>query len=166
MVYEMSDEAEVEVFMDLVASEAQLPGQLLFLGLVSFCVPVGLYLVYTINLGIGDGSDLFPGPKYKMQSVMAWLAGAMFLFFCVVGHLVQMPMLVKAVYEAKVRATADDATILYPDGHHCVRQNVHVGQHGHHTHEFTKQDLVGSGVMYHDEAIQYRDFRDDKSCTF
>ena len=131
MVYEMSDEAEIEQLMDLIASEAQLPGQLLFLGLINFCVPVALYLVYTINLGIGDGGKIFPGPKYPVQQIMAWVAGGTFLFFTLVGHLVQMPMLVGAVYEAKVRAVKDDATELYPDGHHGVRENIHVGMHGH-----------------------------------
>merc|ERR1712216_76299 len=71
MVYEMSDEAVIEQLMDLIASEAQLPGQLLFLGLINFCVPVALYLVYTINLGIGDGGKIFPGPKYPVQQIMA-----------------------------------------------------------------------------------------------
>jgi len=36
MVYEMSDSPEVEAMMDLLGSQAQLPGQFLFVGMRSF----------------------------------------------------------------------------------------------------------------------------------
>jgi hypothetical protein len=36
MVYEMSDSPEVEAMMDLLGSQAQLPGQFLFVGMLLF----------------------------------------------------------------------------------------------------------------------------------
>ena len=39
MVYEMSDDAEVETFMDLLKTDAQLPGLFLFMG-VCVCMYV------------------------------------------------------------------------------------------------------------------------------
>ena len=37
MVYEMSDDAEVEMFMELLQRDAQLPGLFLFAGMVCVC---------------------------------------------------------------------------------------------------------------------------------
>ena len=43
MVYEMSDDAEVEMFMELLKADAQLPGLFLFMGAyASMCVPLPL----------------------------------------------------------------------------------------------------------------------------
>ena len=95
MLYEMSDETEVDSFLDLLQADAQLPGLLLFAGMLFFCVPVGTYLIYTINLGIE------PGPSNPTQRVFSWLAAAVALFFTLLGYFYKMPIIIQAIYATK-----------------------------------------------------------------
>jgi hypothetical protein len=88
MIYEMSDEVEVEAFVDLLRADAQLPGLFLFLGMICFCVPIGVYLIYTQNLGI------IPGPENPTQRVFSYIAALFALAVTLFGFLVQMPKII------------------------------------------------------------------------
>ena len=62
----MSDDEEVETFMDLLKRDAQLPGRFLSMGMMCFFVPIGTYIIYTHNLG------LVPGPSDSTQRAFSW----------------------------------------------------------------------------------------------
>lgn len=107
MVYEMSDEEEVDTFMSLLQSDAQLPGLFLFLGMICFCVPIGVYLIYTVNLGI------IPGPSNRVQLVFSYLAACFALAVTIFGFFYQIPKMISGVYEAKLNVIRADFQPLW-----------------------------------------------------
>jgi hypothetical protein len=66
-------------------------------------VPIALYLVFTINLGIGldkgaEFGDVFVGPKFDEQKILSWISGISALALTLFGFCWQMPALISAVY--------------------------------------------------------------------
>jgi hypothetical protein len=107
MVYEMSDGQEVEVFMDMLKSDSQLPGRLLLLGISFFIVTLGVVEIYTIGVGI------IPGPESMKLRVMSYCAACVPLAITVVGFGYQIPRIIHAVYASKVEALAIDRKPLH-----------------------------------------------------
>ena len=52
MVYEMSDDEEVTRFFELLGNDTQLPGAFLFIGMITFCVPLAVYVIYNVTMGL------------------------------------------------------------------------------------------------------------------
>mmetsp|Transcript_42538 Transcript_42538/g.85119 ORF Transcript_42538/g.85119 Transcript_42538/m.85119 type:complete len:359 (+) Transcript_42538:36-1112(+) len=98
MVNEMSDEEEIDQFFDLLTMDAQLPGILLFVGMVCFSVPVGVYLIYNVGLG------LHPGPPTTTMTVFSWMVTMFTLLISIYGFLYKLPQMIKGVYKAKMDA--------------------------------------------------------------
>ncbi|EKX50791.1 hypothetical protein GUITHDRAFT_134907 [Guillardia theta CCMP2712] len=104
MVYEMSDDEELECFLDLVPQDSLLPGML------CFSVPVGVYLIYNVNLGIVPGPQ---GPERHTQLVFSYIAAIFSAVISCYGFLYKIPSMVYAVYQerkAKIMAVDDDKT--------------------------------------------------------
>ena len=93
-----SDEVEVETFMELLKTDSQLPGLFLFLGMICFCVPIGVYLIYTHNLGI------VPGPENTTQLVFSYIAACFALAVTVFGFFYQMPKMIAGARSSQLAA--------------------------------------------------------------
>jgi hypothetical protein len=153
MVYEMSDDEEVTRFFELLGNDTQLPGAFLFIGMITFCVPLGVYVVYNVTMGLylpTPDSDGFAklSAEQIVQLAFSWTVAVMIAVIVIYGFLYQIPTLISYVYQAKKLAVERDAnTIGYEEGvppvslvagaagvketHYNENADIHVNGNGH-----------------------------------
>jgi len=119
MVYEMSDDKEVEAFFELLGNDTQLPGAFFFIGMVCFCVPMASYIVSNVTMGLeklpsasvwGDWTI-----EQKVQLSLSFLLAAITALMLMWGFLYQIPALISYVYAAKKEAAEKDEKTLDND---------------------------------------------------
>lgn len=115
MVYEMSDEVELEIFLDLLGSRVQLPGIFLFLGIALLACPIVVFMVFNGLHGVYFQTLYYinDDPKHDMANlVLSYFAegGTTLLVICCVGYFV--PVFVGDLYSSKVKAMQADVEMV------------------------------------------------------
>lgn len=118
MVYEMSDEVELEIFLEKMGASTALPGIFLFLGLVMITIPITVFMVFnslngcyfqTLNL-INDD------PKYNVINlVMSYVAQGGVLLLATLFVAYWCPSFVGDMYRSKVDAMDADKALVADD---------------------------------------------------
>ena len=115
MVYEMSDEVELEIFLDLMGFSQMLPGIFLLLGLGFLFVPMTIFLVFnSMNGNYYQTMNLIDDdPKYDVTNlIMSYVttgAGVVMILFAV-GHAI--PAYLGNLYDCKVQAMKADVDMI------------------------------------------------------
>jgi len=151
MVYEMSDDEEVTRFFELLGNDTQLPGAFLFIGMICFSVPMGVYIIYNVTMGIS------PGPADTVELVFSYIVAILTIIAMLYGFFYQIPMFISYVYLAKVKAVEQDAkTLGYEEG---LVMSLVAGANGVREESFN----AAANIKHHEIAKMPTNGRTDES---
>ena len=115
MIFEMSDETELQIFLDLIGDKTSLPGIFLCLGIFCIPVPITLFLIWNSMHGCYFQTKyLIEGhPAANMTNlVMSYVAEGGVLILACLSVVWLLPVFIGDLYKCKVDAIKEDIDMV------------------------------------------------------
>jgi len=119
MIYEMSDDVELEEFLDLIDQDVQLPGMFLVAGILLITVPVTCYVIMNSMFGVYqttkfyrdiENNKLLPNQvknESKFYIAMSWITILGIVLPSSFNTLILIPQYVGNLYKTKLHSVDD-----------------------------------------------------------